>query len=76
MRVRSAGYGIACAEDVFVHHHASASIGALPPASYDELFNRNRRYFESKWGAWTPPVFRKEVQDRLADRRLSASQAR
>ena len=76
MRVRSAGYGIACAEDVFVHHHASASIGALPPASYEELFNRNRRYFESKWGAWTPPVFRREVQDRLAQRSLSASQAR
>ena len=68
MRVRTAGYIVACAEDVFVHHHASASIGALPPASYDELFNRNRRYFESKWGAWTAPVFRKEVQDMLAAR--------
>ncbi len=68
MRVRAAGYHIACAEDVFVHHHASASIGALGSASYDELFNRNRRYFESKWGAWIPPVFRKEVQDHLAER--------
>jgi GT2 family glycosyltransferase/glycosyltransferase involved in cell wall biosynthesis len=69
MRVRTAGYNVACAEDVFVHHHASASIGALPAASYDELFNRNRRYFESKWGAWTAPVFRKEVQDMLAEAR-------
>ncbi len=68
MRVRKAGYDIACAEDVFVHHHASASIGALSSASYDELFNRNRRYFESKWGAWTPPVFRQEVRERLAQR--------
>jgi GT2 family glycosyltransferase/glycosyltransferase involved in cell wall biosynthesis len=66
MRVRAAGYEVACAEDVFVHHHASASIGALASAAYDELFNRNRVYFESKWGPWTPPVFRQEVQDVLA----------
>jgi GT2 family glycosyltransferase len=68
MRVQRAGYNVACAEDVFVHHHASASIGALPREGYDRLFDRNRRYFESKWGPWTPPVFRKEVQDRLAAR--------
>jgi hypothetical protein len=73
MRVRNAGCDIACAEDVFVHHHASASIGALPSASYDDLFNRNRRYFESKWGAWTPPVFRPEVRDRLAQRARSVT---
>jgi GT2 family glycosyltransferase len=65
MRVRRAGYTVACAEDVFVHHHASASIGALRPESYNELFDRNRRYYESKWGPWTPPVFRQEVQDKL-----------
>ncbi|MFY9727272.1 MAG: glycosyltransferase [Bryobacteraceae bacterium] len=68
MRVRRAGYNIACAEDVFVHHHSSASLGSLPPALYDRLFTRNRRYFESKWGAWTPPAFRREVQDGLAER--------
>ncbi|HXA03373.1 MAG TPA: glycosyltransferase [Bryobacteraceae bacterium] len=68
MRVQRAGYNVACAEDVFVHHHASASIGVLPREGYDRLFDRNRRYFESKWGPWIPPVFRKEVQDRLAAR--------
>ncbi len=68
MRVRAAGHRVACAEDVFVHHHHSASIGALGTAAYDELFNRNRRYFESKWGVWTPPVFRKQVQDVIAER--------
>jgi len=72
MRVRAAGYQVACAEDVFVHHHASASIGALPSEAYSELFNRNRRYFESKWGPWIPPVFRQEVQDVLADRAARA----
>lgn len=68
VRVRAAGYNVACAEDVFVHHHGSASIGTLSPDSYSELFSRNRRYFESKWGTWTPPVFRKEVQDRVTAR--------
>ena len=65
VRVRSAGYEVACAEDVFVHHHHSASIGSLPAEAYKEIFARNRRYYESKWGAWVPPVFRKEVQERL-----------
>jgi GT2 family glycosyltransferase/glycosyltransferase involved in cell wall biosynthesis len=60
-RVRAAGFETACAEDVFVHHHESASFGQLAPAEYDELFARNRRYFESKWGPWRAPVFRQEV---------------
>jgi hypothetical protein len=30
---------------------------------YDCLFERNRAYFERKWGVpWVPPVFRKEMQ--------------
>jgi GT2 family glycosyltransferase/glycosyltransferase involved in cell wall biosynthesis len=65
-RVRAAGYETACAEDVFIHHHHSASFGRLPQAEYDELFARNRRYFESKWGQWQAPVFRKEVQARCS----------
>jgi hypothetical protein len=60
-RVRAAGFETACAEDVFVHHHESASFGRLPQTEYDELFARNRRYFESKWGPWQAPVFRKEM---------------
>ena len=58
-RVRAAGFETACAEDVFVHHHHSATFGQLPQAEYDELFARNRKYFESKWGAWQAPIFRK-----------------
>jgi GT2 family glycosyltransferase len=63
MRVRSAGYEIGCAEDVFVHHHLAASIGTLSREVHCEMFEQNRRYFESKWGAWVPPVFRKEVRE-------------
>ena len=61
-RVRAAGFETACAEDVFIHHHHSASFSQLPEAEYDALFARNRRYFESKWGQWQTPVFRKDVQ--------------
>jgi len=61
-RVRAAGYEVACAEDVFIHHHHSASFGELSAAAYDELFAKNRTYFESKWGQWQAPVFRKEMQ--------------
>ena len=62
LRVRAAGFETACAEDVFIHHHHSASFGQMPKEEYETLFERNRRYFESKWGPWTPPVFRKELQ--------------
>ena len=62
MRVRQAGYEIACAEDVFVHHHPSATFGAFEPTAYRDLFERNRRYFESKWGPWRPPTHRPGVQ--------------
>jgi GT2 family glycosyltransferase len=65
-RVRAAGYEIACAEDVFVHHHHSASIGELTAETYDDLFAKNRKYFEAKWGPWQTPVFRKEMQDKCS----------
>lgn len=65
MRVRAAGYRVACAEDVFVHHHHSASFNGLPAGEYDRLFERNRRHFEEKWGRWTAPVFREETQRKL-----------
>jgi hypothetical protein len=56
LRVRAASLRVVCAEDVFVHHFGEASFGKLVQAGrHSELFRRNRRYFESKWGrAWTP----------------------
>lgn len=67
LRVRAAGYETACAEDVFIHHHHSASFGRLSQEEYDALFERNRTYFEHKWGtAWNAPVFRKEMQARCS----------
>ncbi len=63
IRVRRCGYKVACAEDVFVHHHLSASFGVLERGVRDELFERNKRYYESKWGAWIPHAYRE--QDRF-----------
>ena len=57
-RVRETGKRVVCAEDVFVHHELSASFNKIDKKERDELFERSRRYFESKWGEWTPHVYR------------------
>ena len=50
MRVRRAGFRVACAEDVFVHHFGQASIGRLAATGeYGALFHRNRARWEEKW---------------------------
>jgi O-antigen biosynthesis protein len=56
MRVRVAGGGIVCAEDVFIHHWGSATMNQLSDKHYDALFRKNRQLFEKKWGIkWIPP---------------------
>lgn len=57
-RVKLAGFDIAIAEDVFVHHHLSASFDALGAARKQELFEKNKAIYEAKWGTWTPHVYR------------------
>ena len=57
-RVEQAGYRIACAEDVFVHHHLSASFDQLKAASKQALFERNKAIYEAKWGTWQPHRYR------------------
>ncbi len=66
MRLRSCGYRLACALDVFIHHFGGASLsGLLRPGEYQELLTSNRERFERKWGIeWRPhrhrpgPVYR------------------
>ena len=55
-RLHSAGLRLARADDVFVHHFGEGSFGRLVPSGeYSDLFERNRRRFESKWSeSWTP----------------------
>ena len=57
-RVRNAGFRVAVAEDVFVHHHLSASFDLLDEGRRQALFERNRALYEEKWGAWTPHKYR------------------
>lgn len=57
-RVRQLDRRIVCAEDVFVHHELSASFGKMPSKERQELFERNKAYYESKWGTWQRHVYR------------------
>jgi GT2 family glycosyltransferase len=50
-RLRSHGYRLVCAEDVFIHHFGGASLGTLlPSGQFQELLSANRERFERKWG--------------------------
>ncbi len=53
-RVQLAGYEIAIAEDVFIHHHLSASFDSLGQERKQTIFEENRRVYEAKWGPWRP----------------------
>jgi GT2 family glycosyltransferase len=54
-RVRDAGLRVLCAEDAFVHHFGQASFKKLGQSEYFDLFERNRKLFEEKWGRpWLP----------------------
>lgn len=52
-RVEQAGWRMACAEDVFIHHHLSASFRKLG-AGRQELMEKNLKIYEAKWGKWIP----------------------
>lgn len=54
-RVRAKGYRVVCARDTFVHHFGQAAFKKLiDSGEYDQIWETNRAYFESKWGSWTP----------------------
>jgi O-antigen biosynthesis protein len=59
-RVEAAGLLVACADDVFVHHHLSASFNKLGRPERQQLFDQNKAQYEAKWGPWTPHAYRKE----------------
>lgn len=55
LRVRATGFEVALADDAFVHHVGGGAMSALRPAEYSRLWERNRAYFEAKWGRpWVP----------------------
>lgn len=58
-RVQANGLRCVCVEDVFVHHHLSASFDALKAEARQALFERNRKIYEAKWGPWEPHSYRR-----------------
>lgn len=57
-RIEQARLRIVCAEDVFVHHHLSASFDKLKDHQRKSLFERNKAIYEAKWGSWVPHSYR------------------
>lgn len=57
-RIDEAGMRCVCAEDVFIHHHLSASFDKLKQERRQELFERNKAIYEAKWGPWLPHTYR------------------
>ena len=57
-RLALRGFEILCADDVFVHHHLSASFNKLRAEAKQELFEKNKKIYEAKWGPWVPHVYR------------------
>lgn len=58
-RIEEAGFLIVCAEDVFIHHHLSASFLKLDKDARKSLFIQNKLKYEKKWGQWKPHSGRK-----------------
>ena len=57
-KVEAVGLRVACADDVFVHHHLSASFNKLKEEEKLQLFVRNKHVYEAKWGEWIPHSYR------------------
>lgn len=57
-KVEAEGLSIACAEDVFVHHHLSASFNKMNDEKRRALVERNKAIYEQKWGTWVPHAYR------------------
>lgn len=58
-RARRNGFRLMVCDDVFIHHHLSASFDQIGKAERGALMKRNRTLFESKWGPWKPHRYRK-----------------
>ena len=56
-KVKSAGYRLVCADDVFIHHHLGASFDKDPEWK-EKLFKKNKAIFESRYGEWIPHKYR------------------
>jgi len=63
LRVIKAGYRVVAAEDCFIHHFGNGSFSKLPSGESLQIFERNKRRFESKWNVtWQPHTLRPGVR--------------
>ena len=60
-RVEKAGYKMVVVDDVFVHHHLSASFNALGAERKRLQMERNKAIYEARWGSWKPHRYRDEA---------------
>ena len=67
-RIEQLGLRIVCAEDVFIHHHLSASFGQLKQEHRQKLVDDNKKIYEAKWGEWVPHGYRKYKQPVISER--------
>ena len=70
LRVRAAGYRLACIEDVFVYHQGSGSFGGAGRET-KELMKRNRKRLEGKFGRRYRPIHPRDRQLDLAESYLA-----
>lgn len=57
-RIEEISLTVGCAEDVFIHHHLSASFNKMRSADRQALFDQNKATYEAKWGAWAPHTYK------------------
>jgi len=69
-RVEQLDLRVVCAEDVFVHHHLSASFDKLGKGEKQALFEQNKEYYESKWGKWEPHQHRDSLTFRIKSKSI------
>ena len=61
-RVKEAGFKILCIEDAFIHHFGGASFKQIVSQEYLDLFESNKKKFESKWKIkWVPHRYRQDL---------------
>lgn len=59
-RIEQKGLRIMCAEDVFIHHHLSASFDKIKQTHRQALFEKNKTIYEKKWGTWIPHSYKRD----------------
>ncbi|WP_052380302.1 glycosyltransferase [Paenibacillus camerounensis] len=55
-QVKALGYKLIVVQDAFVYHHGSASFKKMDSTVYNEIWEKNKQYFEQKWNRkWVNP---------------------